>query len=312
MQGVPTEPSACPVCGPSAKATLSFNATDRLHGIAGTFSYYRCSDCGLLYQNPRVRPDSSMDVYPKDYMGHIPLAAPTGIRRLGRLTTRWLRGATLPRHIVATLGPASRVLDVGCGAGEFLNEVRTRFGCRVEGLDLSEGSKQAASATFGIDVFCGPLDAAPWAPASFDLITAWWSLEHMADPEPALARMCTLLAPGGHMLIAIPNSQSLVARVFGSRWYHLDCPRHYHLWTPRSIRQLLERQGLTYRSTRFDKSPWGLLGSLQYAIYGDNIRAEVANRLRGNTKLAPAFLPLTFALGMLGYSDMMAVTATKP
>jgi len=224
---------------------------------------------------------------------------------------RWLRGATLPQQVTRKLGSSSRVLDVGCGAGEFLNDVRRDFGCEVSGLDLSEGSKQAAKEGFGIDVFCGALEQAPWAPSTFDLVTSWWSLEHMPDPERSIAKMGELLKEGGQLLIAVPNARSAVAKLFRSRWYHLDCPRHYHLWTPASLRKVAERQGLSHLLTTFDKSPWGLLGSLQYTFYGDNYHPESADRLRGNVKIAPLFLPLTFALGLMHYSDTMVTVFGK-
>jgi SAM-dependent methyltransferase len=311
QQSVPTEPAVCPVCGPSVGADWCFNASDRLHGLGGDFSYSRCRQCGVLFQNPRVRPDAALDVYPQGYIAHVPMQPRKGFQAVAKDAMRWLRGASLPRQVSSGLGPASRVLDVGCGAGEFLNDVRSKFGCQVVGLDLSEGSKQAAKAGFGIDVFCGALDASPWAPGSFDLVTSWWSLEHMPEPEAALSKIHELLAIGGYALVAVPNSRSLAARLFRSRWYHLDCPRHYHLWTPTSLRALLEKRGLTHVSTNFDKSPWGLLGSLQYAVYGDNYRPETMDRLRGNLFVAPLFLPLTFPLGLMHYGDTMVICAQR-
>lgn len=311
MQAVPTEPGSCPVCGPSAGADWCFQATDRLHGLGGDFSYYRCHGCSLLFQNPRVRPDAALDVYPRDYIAHVPLPPRRGFQAAAKQMMRWLRGATLPRQVTRRLGTSSQVLDVGCGAGEFLNDVRSEYGCQVSGLDLSEGSKAAAKAGFGIDVFCGDLAQAPWAPGSFDLITSWWSLEHMPEPARAVEKMSELLKDGGQLLIAVPNSQSAVAKLFGSRWYHLDCPRHYYLWTPGSLRTLAERAGLSHIKTTFDKSPWGLLGSLQYTVFGDNYHPESADRLRGNVKVAPVFLPLTFALGALRYSDTMVAVFRK-
>jgi len=311
MHSIPTEPASCPVCGPAAAADLSFSASDRLHGLEGEFSYYRCRECSLLFQNPRVRPESAIDTYPKNYTPHAQVQQLSGAQAVAKRAMRWLRGAHLPRRVTRTLGPSSRVLDVGCGAGDFLNEVRSRFGCQVFGLDLSEASKEAAKASFGIDVFCGTLEQAPWAAGSFDLITSWWSLEHMPEPEPALANMRELLKPGGQLLLAVPNSRSAVAKVFRSRWYHLDCPRHYHLWTPASLRKVAARQGLSHSATAFDKSPWGLLGSLQYVVYGDNFRDGVSDKLRGNVKAALPFLPLTFALGLLRYSDTMVALFNK-
>lgn len=311
MESIPTEPAACPLCGPSASADFRFEATDRLHGIGGAFSYYGCRGCGLLFQNPRIRPEAALHAYPQDYIAHVPLPPRRGLQAKAKQAMLWLRGAALPSAVTRVLGPSSRVLDVGCGAGEFLNDVRSRFGCQVEGLDLSEGSKRAAKAGFDIDVFCGELFDAPWAPGSFDLLTSWWSLEHMPDPARAIAKMRDLLKPGGQLVIAVPNAESAVAKLFGNRWYHLDCPRHYHLWTPSALQKLAENAGLSHTLTTFDKSPWGLLGSLQYTVFGDNYRPAVMNKLRNNVKVAPFFLPLTLALGALHYSDTMVAVFTK-
>ena len=76
-------------------------------------------------------------------------------------------------------------------------------------------------------------------------------------------------------------------------------------------RRAAEAEGLSHVTTTFDKSPWGLLGSLQYLVYGDNNHPETADRLRGNLKVAPLFLPMTLALGMLRYSDTMVSVFTK-
>ena len=54
-----------------------------------------------------------------------------------------------------------------------------------------------------------------------------------------------------------------------------------------------------------------LLGSLQYVVYGDNYRPEAKDRLRGNMKLAPLFLPLTFPVGLLHFGDTMVICAQK-
>jgi 2-polyprenyl-3-methyl-5-hydroxy-6-metoxy-1,4-benzoquinol methylase len=310
MQTVPTEPSVCPVCGPAPHHAL-FNATDRLHGLDGQFSYDKCDGCGLVYMNPRVRPDSAMRVYPTTYQPHAASEVRSAKPTLSNQVQRWLRGIVIPAPIKSQLGPSSRVLDVGFGAGEFLNEIRAEHGCRVFGLDLSEAAVKFARERFDIDAFHGSLAEAPWPPGSFDFITCWWSLEHMPDPEAALAKIHELLAPGGHVLVAVPNSRSAVASLFRDRWYHLDCPRHYHLWTPDSLRKLLEKNALRHVTTNFDKSPWGLMGSLQYVVYGDNHRPEAKDRLRGNMLLAPLFLPLTFPLGLLKRGDTMVMCAQK-
>jgi methyltransferase family protein len=75
-----------------------------------------------------------------------------------------------------------------------------------------------------------------WAAVVF-----WHSLEHLRDPSSALERANELLAPEGWLLLALPNLDSLQARVFGARWFALDVPRHLvHVPAPALIARLRE------------------------------------------------------------------------
>lgn len=66
---VRTREVICDLCGSSNRKFL-FDARDRLHGFEGTFSYVRCSECGLVYMSPRVLPDDVGEFYPPDYGPH--------------------------------------------------------------------------------------------------------------------------------------------------------------------------------------------------------------------------------------------------
>lgn len=305
----------CPVCRIAVDGP-SFWATDRLYGLGGRFRYVQCGRCGLLFMNPQVAPEDIGLLYPDNYGPHLGAAGtpPEGPpSHLGRIK-RWLQNARLDSEVEAALGPTSRVLDVGCGAGDFLNTVRQRTGAQVQGLDLSPNAAIRAREQYGISVECGPIESAPFEPASFDVITAWWYFEHVSDPAMTLASIARLLKPTGTFVCGVPNSRSLNAGLFREAWYHLDCPRHLYLWTPSSIRTILERAGFRIPQIRHDRTPWGLLGSLQYLVYGDNLNPATANRLRSNATLSLLLLPATLAVGLLGLGDTMVITAklTRP
>ncbi len=51
-------------------------------------------------------------------------------------------------------------------------------------------------------------------------------LEHLERPAAALARIAHRVAPGGGLLLGVPNLDSWQARLGGGRWFHLDVPRH--------------------------------------------------------------------------------------
>jgi SAM-dependent methyltransferase len=104
----------------------------------------------------------------------------------------------------------SRVLEIGCGAGANLGEVKKRFpACHATGVEVRADAAQVALTSGRADqVVCGDaLDVkqVALAPASFDLVICSHVLEHFAQPELLLARVRDWLAPGGQVLVALPN-----------------------------------------------------------------------------------------------------------
>jgi len=307
------------LCG-SKDSTFLFDARDLLHGIRGTFSYVRCSECGLVYMNPQVVPEDVGKLYPPDYAPHSTTAKGSAARSLYNHLTRipviaqfirWLTNVKITNDIYSQLDQNSRILDIGCGAGAFLNRVKIEKGCKVHGIDISEAAVKSAKDSFGLNIFKGTITEAPFEDGSFDVITAWWYLEHIPDPNTTAARISSLLRPNGHCIIGVPNFNSFNAKFFKDRWYHLDCPRHLCIWTPSAMKRLLEQHGLTVTKIIYDKTPWGLRGSLQYALFGDNINPKNRNRIRRSLILWMLLLPWTIIVSMLKKSDIIVVYATK-
>jgi 2-polyprenyl-3-methyl-5-hydroxy-6-metoxy-1,4-benzoquinol methylase len=316
-----TQKVPCNLCGSGDSAFL-YKASDRLHGIEGTFTYVRCKKCGLVYMNPQVVSEDTEKLYPADYAPHSTTEKGIGSK------VRSLRNRIMKTPLIASLvkglmnvkivdcvylklNQQSRILDVGCGAGSFLNTVRTDKACEVYGVDISEAAIREAKSSFGLDIFKGTVTEAPLPDAYFDMITAWWYLEHIHDPNATVARISSLLKNNGHFIVGIPNFNSFHAKCFKDKWYHLDCPRHLCIWTPYTITSLLEKHGLSVVKIIYDKTPWGLLGSLQYLLYGDNINPKYRNRLRQSFLLWVLFLPWTMLVSLLKKSDIMVVYARK-
>lgn len=84
------------------------------------------------------------------------------------------------QRALAIAPPPGKLLDVGCGTGEFLRLARDS-GWDVAGTELSShGAAVAAKA--GLPVFTGEIWEAGYPSAHFDLVTCWHVLEHVTDP----------------------------------------------------------------------------------------------------------------------------------
>jgi SAM-dependent methyltransferase len=158
----------------------------------------------------------------------------------------------------------SRVLDAGAGRGRFVSRAR-EAGYAADGLEPSERGIAAAREVYGVALQRAGIEDAQLPPGSAGAVTLWHVLEHVGDPDGALARVASWLAPGGVLVVGVPNLASAQARIGGPRWYHLDLPRHRTHFTPAGLDALLARHGLRVERTVHvlaEHNPFGMWQSL--------------------------------------------------
>jgi 2-polyprenyl-3-methyl-5-hydroxy-6-metoxy-1,4-benzoquinol methylase len=240
------ETTACSMCGASS-ASLLFEGGDLLHPSTEQFRLMTCQVCGHIYQNPRPTVATIGKYYPDDY---IPFQRaiedePDWWRRFDRHYGRYRRCMTVHR---ASGGPG-RLLDVGCATGIFLDGMR-QLGWQVQGVELMTSAAQYARTRFGLDVFCGELEAANFPMHRFDAITLWDVLEHVHEPRALLTEVARLLKPGGLLVLSLPNPDSLEARLLGHFWLGWDLPRHLNLFRPQLLTTQLAKHGLCITTIR--------------------------------------------------------------
>jgi SAM-dependent methyltransferase len=78
----------------------------------------------------------------------------------------------------------------------------------------------------------------------FDVVAMWHVIEHLENPRQVIEAAGASLRPGGILVIAAPNPGSLQFRLFGTRWTHLDAPRHLFLIPPAELVALGRSVGL--------------------------------------------------------------------
>jgi SAM-dependent methyltransferase len=237
----------CLLCGSSRWVPL-IEAPDNLEDGGGLwFAVVRCQDCGLCFTNPRPSIDSIHQFYPAVYWPHrtpkVGLDGSHRLRPLHRWCPPWRERRILSGKTVG------RLLDFGCGNGVFMERMH-QLGWEVTGLDVSMEAVEVIRREFGLRALVGTLPHPDFASARFDLITMWHSLEHVHQPREILQHAFDLLAPGGKLMAAVPNIDSLPFRWFGASWYGLDLPRHLTHFSPQTLLWILERTGFRVGSIR--------------------------------------------------------------
>lgn len=134
--------------------------------------------------------------------------------------------------------PGARLLDVGCGPGAGVEAAR-RAGWDAYGLDSSLQAVSLARRRHGERVRAGTVEDRPFPEGFFDAITSYDLIEHVHAPRKFAASLAALLRPGGRILIATPNCESLLSRLTGRRWVSYKIPEHVIFFSPSTLAEAL-------------------------------------------------------------------------
>jgi SAM-dependent methyltransferase len=152
-----------------------------------------------------------------------------------RATAREILGR-LEEHV-----PPGRLLDLGCWVGFLMSEA-TKRGWTATGVEPSGWASTYAREQLGLNVLNDDLMTAPLPDASFDAVVLGDVIEHLPEPSEGLQRIATLLAPGGALVLMLPDAGSRLARIMGKRWWSV-LPTHVQYFTRESLTALLKREG---------------------------------------------------------------------
>ena len=265
----------CPVCGCSNRDRLYDRLVDLSFRIApGRWTLWSCCRCGSVYVDPRPTSRSLHRAYSSYYTHDAPaesaryseLSAFGKIRRsIANGYANWRYGARLSpasrlgpilahlvpplrsaldrkfRHLPYSSGDGLKLLDLGCGNGEFLEIVR---GCGWEAVGVEPDPKAVAHAhAKGLNVERGGIEVFRQDQELFDVITLSHVIEHVHDPVSVLSASFRLLKPGGWLWMETPNINSFGHETFREDWRGLEVPRHLVIFGSKSLENVLRGQG---------------------------------------------------------------------
>jgi 2-polyprenyl-3-methyl-5-hydroxy-6-metoxy-1,4-benzoquinol methylase len=263
--GIAWEKVPCLLCQDERAESIVHAADNDPSGGALRFGVARCQRCGLCYTNPRPTANSIAQFYTDDYPPHqIAKNRRVQASTMGRWLARLAGQSCRERHYLPFVGQG-RLLDFGCGGGDFLLRMRDQ-GWQATGLDSSSKVIRFLRKVHGLHGYVGSLPHPDLPPASFDVVTMWAALEHVHQPLAVLREAYRLLSPGGRLYVQVPNFESWDRRLFGAHWYSLDLPRHLTHFGPATLALALRSAGFRLLELRQLSHPSSTRKSLRIAV----------------------------------------------
>lgn len=187
-------------------------------------------------------------------------------------------------YMLELVGSDKRVLDVGCASG-YLTRALVERGCTVSGVEYDAAAAEEARPALQ-DLVVGDLEqldlVAELGPGRFDVVVFGDVLEHLRDPLPVLRQARTLLAPGGYVVISIPNVAHGAVRLqllrgrFDYRPTGLLDSTHLRFFTRTNLEALLHDAG--FAATDFLRTTAGLFET-ELGLTPDQVPAELVEQV---------------------------------
>jgi 2-polyprenyl-3-methyl-5-hydroxy-6-metoxy-1,4-benzoquinol methylase len=197
----------------------NIDVSDYFEGM-GELPIYECSDSKLRFFSPaKLAGDgkfySLLEDFPEYYANW-----------------KWEYEAALKY-----ISSESKVLDIGCGRGAFLEKLKEEKNCIVKGLEFNPSALKVLQEK-GIDATMETIEShAQSNKAKYDVVTFFQVLEHIANVKDFITAATECLKPGGIMIVAVPNNEPYLFGINKYEWLNLP-PHHMGWWNKTSLENL--------------------------------------------------------------------------
>ena len=218
----------CPFCGSNAVEMKNRNLESNL---------YKCKKCDTLFRKYFLPPftDYSSKYFVEDYKNQYGKTYEEDSENLRALARRRLEK-------IKKIKPNGKILDIGSAMGFFLKEAQDN-GYETEGIEISEYASNYCVNTLNLNVHnCSLLDF-EYKEKEYDIITAWYVVEHIYNFENILSKILYSLKDDGILAFATPNGHGISGR-FNKNYFSIVPTDHAFEANPKSLDILLSKYSL--------------------------------------------------------------------
>ncbi|WP_374886362.1 class I SAM-dependent methyltransferase [Microseira sp. BLCC-F43] len=273
--------NVCAICK-NKNGNKTYVVKEMMFGFRDEFEYFECAECGCI--QIKEIPEALSKYYPDNFYSFQEITSDSkvnsiesflkrqrmkyliyGNKEIGILLSKilikiyktpmadyyeWFRKLQLPLE--------SEILDVGCGSGNLLLQMRSDGFTNLTGVDPF--IKSDIFYENGVKVLKKYLHEIE---GSFDFIMLNHAFEHMPQPLSVLKELYRIVNKNRYVLIRIPVASSFAWRKYGVNWVQIDAPRHFFLHTTKSMEILANKAGFKIADIVFDSHAFQFWGSEQ-------------------------------------------------
>ena len=267
------ENNKCRICGNESN-TEEYVLKEMMFGTREEFEYFKCSNCGCL--QIKSFPENIQDYYPHDYLSFPEPNASSLKKYLMKKREKYIlsgKGSLgrflsgifgIPSHYLwltkVNLNPNESILEVGCGEGVLLLKLKEAGFNNLLGIDPFIKN----DLVYGQNLKILKKTIQQVSDLTFDFVMFHHSFEHLDKPHETFEILSKLLKNGGKVLIRIPVIDSYAWENYKTEWIQLDPPRHFFLYSVKSIEYLAEKYGFETDDIIYDSTAFQFIGSEQY------------------------------------------------
>jgi SAM-dependent methyltransferase len=219
----------CPIC--QMDDSKIFESRD-------TLSIVQCKSCGLIYTNPRLTHKFRLMHFSTEYMASDKVISQSFSDK---------RRFTLKQNasIVKSFYSSGVMLDVGCGAGEFLVNFKNDSSWELYGIELSTYAASLLEGAFPVAVSTKELIENSYQESFFDVVTVLDTFIYISNPNEFLKEADRIIKSSGMLLIETPGflfrilkNRGLISKILCGSWSHLNPNIQLYYYSKKTLEAL--------------------------------------------------------------------------
>ncbi|MBN1760255.1 MAG: class I SAM-dependent methyltransferase [Chitinispirillaceae bacterium] len=206
---------------------------------------------------------------------------------------------------------SARILDVGCGQGDLLRDLKNESTFSCEGVEPVEHAAGIAR-SHGIPVTCSTLEEAHFPSGKFDLVIMNHVLEHLPEPGRVIDEVFRILNKGGIISGETPCSRAVERLLFGPYWSMYHLPRHLTYFSPGLLFRFLRQHGFTGIRLSLQPQPSSWQASVRNYLNDRNAPSWLSQMFNGHSPVVNvATFPFSWIFARLGFAPIVRFIAKK-